>query len=64
MRRTETVMTYEDWCKAHRRTLRKSCTCSVTTLIYCDYSAVYWYTVGRDRGGTTEACAFNIEEKR
>lgn len=22
-RRTETVMTYEDWCKAHRRTLKK-----------------------------------------
>ncbi|WP_270411590.1 hypothetical protein [Blautia obeum] len=39
MKRTETVMTYEDWCKAHRRTLKKM---AKDTIAMC----VQWAAVG------------------
>ena len=44
MRRTETVMTYEDWCKAHRRTLRKMVKDTITTGM--QWAAVGLITVG------------------
>ena len=44
MRRTETVMTYEDWCKAHRKTLEKMAKDTVTT--WMQLAAVVLITVG------------------
>lgn len=44
MRRTETVMTYEDWCKAHRKTLKKMAKDTVTT--WMQWAAVVLITVG------------------
>mgnify|MGYP006986407349 FL=1 len=43
-RRTETVMTYEDWCKAHRRTLKKMAKDTVSTCI--QWVVVMLITVG------------------
>ena len=44
MKRTETVMTYEDWCKAHRRTLKKM---AKDTIAMCvQWAAVGLITVG------------------
>ena len=44
MRRTETVMTYEDWCEAHRKTLKKMAKDTVTT--WMQWAAVVLITVG------------------
>lgn len=42
--KVETVMTYEDWCKAHRRTLKKMVH---STLSIClQWLAVFLLTVG------------------
>lgn len=43
-RRAETVMTYEDWCKAHRRTLKKMVKDTVST--WMQWAAVGLITVG------------------
>ena len=43
-RRTETVMTYEDWCKAHRRTLKKMAKDTIS--ICMQWAAVGLITVG------------------
>lgn len=34
MKRVETVMTYEEWCKAHRKTLKKMAKNSMQWLIF------------------------------
>lgn len=44
MRRTETVMTYEDWCKMHRRTLKKMVKDTVST--WMQWAAVVLITIG------------------
>lgn len=44
MRRAETVMTYEDWCKAHRRTLKKMAKATISTCV--QWAAVVLITVG------------------
>ena len=44
MKRTETVMTYEDWCKAHRRTLKKMATDTIAMCV--QWAAVGLITVG------------------
>ncbi len=33
MKRTETVMTYDEWCKVHRKTLRKMIKDSASTCV-------------------------------
>lgn len=43
-KRTETVMTYEDWCKAHRRTLKKMAKDTIS--ICMQWAAVVLLTVG------------------
>ena len=43
-KRTETVMTYEDWCKAHRRTLKKMAKDTISTCV--QWAAVGLITVG------------------
>ena len=44
MRRTETVMTYEDWCKMHRITLKKMVKDTVST--WMQWAAVVLITIG------------------
>ena len=44
MRRTETVMTYEDWCKVHRKTLKKMMKDTIT--VGMQWAAVVLITVG------------------
>ena len=43
-RRAETVMTYEDWCKAHRRTLKKMAKDTISTCV--QWAVVGLITVG------------------
>ena len=54
MRRTETVMTYEDWCKAHRKTLKKMAKDTVTTWMQWGSSCVN-YSGTSYRNGCTLA---------